>query len=145
MLKKTVTYIDFDGKSRTEDMYFNMTKSELLEFSFDMPDAMTDAVADPENMDVEEAGRKLLDKLGKSGIYKFIKDLVFKAYGRKSEDGRRFVKSEALSTEFTQTLAYDEFLMELLNDDKKAAEFINAIVPAEVAENMSATKLKALN
>ncbi len=145
MLKKTVTYTDFDGKSRTEDLYFNMTKSELLEFSFDMPDAMTESVADPENMDVDEAGRKLLEKLGKAGIFKFIKDLVFKAYGRKSEDGRRFVKSEALSTEFTQTLAYDEFIMELLNDDKKAAEFINAIVPAEVAENMSVTKLKALN
>ena len=138
MLKKTIEYIDFDGNKRVEDLYFNMTRTELLAFSFDMPDVVTDSVEDPKNVDVEEAGKKLVEKLGKSGIFNFVKDLVFKAYGVKSEDGRRFIKSEQLSTEFTQTLAYDEFVMELFRDDKNATDFLNAIIPAEMAVGISA-------
>lgn len=145
MLKKTVTYTDFDGNSRTEDLYFNMTRNELLSFSFGMPDIGIDANTDPNKIDVKEAGKKLVEKMGSSGIVDFIKDLVFKAYGVKSEDGRRFIKSEALSTEFTQTLAYDEFIMELFEDDKKASEFINAVIPAEMKKQMPMTALNADN
>lgn len=144
MIKKTITYTDFDGNKRTEDAYFNMTKSELLEFSFTVPDTMSDAVTDPEHVDVEEAGKKLIEKIGNIGILNFVKDLVFKAYGVKSEDGRRFIKNEQLSIEFTQTLAYDEFLMELFSDAAKANEFINAVIPAEVVKQIPATTIKAV-
>ena len=144
MIKKTITYTDFDGNTRTEDLYFNMTKSELLEFSFNIPDTMSDAIPDPSNVDVEEAGKKLVEKLGNEGIYNFVKGLVFKAYGVKSEDGRRFVKSEQLSTEFTQTIAYDEFLMGLFSDAEKANEFINAVVPADVAKQINTNTMKVV-
>lgn len=145
MLKKTINYTDFDGNSRTEELYFNMTENELLAFAFDMPDAMTESVDDAENMDVEAAGKKLLEKLGGAGIFKFIKDLVFKSYGVKSEDGRRFIKSEALSTEFTQTMAYDVFLMELLRNDEEAAKFINAVIPSNVVTKLPAQKIVPIN
>lgn len=137
MIKRTINYIDFDGNQRTEDAYFNMTRSELIAFSFDMPDAITDAAKNADNVDLEEAGVKLVEKMGTSGIFNFVKDLVFKAYGKKSPDGRRFIKSNEMSTEFTQTLAYDEFLIDLFSDDKKAAEFINGIIPADMAKQIS--------
>jgi hypothetical protein len=140
MIKRTINYTDFDGNKRTEDLYFNMTKTELTEFALGMPDDMTSEATNEEKFDPEAAGRKLVEKLGKYGIFKFIKDLVFKSYGKKSEDGRRFIKSEELSTEFTQTLAYDEFMSELLSDDLKASEFINGIIPAEMAEKMPSLK-----
>lgn len=133
MIKKTITYVDFDGNERTEDMYFNMTKSELVAFSFDMPEAITENVPKTADADVEAVGRKIAEKLGSSGIFKFVTDLVAKAYGVKSEDGRRFIKSKQLSEEFTQTIAYDEFIMELFSDDKKASEFINAVIPSNMA------------
>lgn len=145
MIKRTITYTDFDGNSRTEDMYFNMTRSELVEFTFTMPDEMTSVMKNPETVDLEETGAKLAEKMGNSGIFNFIKDLVFKAYGVKSEDGRRFIKSEELSTEFTQTLAYDQFLMDLFSDDIKATEFINGIIPASIAEKMPSNVIKAVN
>lgn len=145
MLKKTITYIDFDGNQRTEDLYFNMTRSELVSFSFNLPDAMTESVSDMNNVDVEEAGKKMAEKMGSEGIFNFVKDLIFKAYGVKSEDGRRFIKSETLSTEFTQTLAYDQFLMELFETADKANEFINAVVPADVVKQMPTTTIKAAN
>lgn len=137
MIKRTINYIDFNGNQRTEDAYFNMTKTELIAFSFDMPDAITDAAKNTNNVDLEAAGTKLVEKMGTSGIFNFVKDLVFKAYGKKSEDGRRFVKSEEMATEFTQTLAYDEFMIDLFSDDKKAAEFINGIIPADMAKQIS--------
>ena len=138
MIKRTINYTDFDGNQRTEDMYFNMTRSELIAFSFDMPESITDAANNGQNVNLEEAGAKLIEKMGISGIFNFIKDLVFKSYGKKSEDGRRFIKSEQMATEFTQTLAYDEFLIDLFSDDKKASEFINGIIPADMAKQISA-------
>lgn len=137
MIKRTIKYTDFNGNQRTEDAYFNMTRSELIAFSFGMPDAIADTAKDTNNVDLEAAGTKLIEKMGTSGIFNFVKDLVFKAYGMKSEDGRRFIKSEQMSTEFTQTLAYDEFLIDLFSDDKKAAEFINGIIPADMAKQIS--------
>lgn len=144
MIKRTINYTDFDGNQRTEDAYFNMTRTELLAFSFDIPDDVTNAV-NANNVDIEAAGAKLLEKLGKSGIFNFVKDLVFKAYGKKSEDGRRFIKSNEFSTEFTQTLAYDEFMIDLFSDDKKATEFINGIIPAEMAEKIQTGSIKVIN
>lgn len=141
MIKRTINYIDFDGNPRTEDVYFNMTRSELIAFTFDMPEAITDAAKNTNtanNVDLEAAGAKLVERLGTSGIFNFVKDLVFRSYGKKSDDGRRFIKSNEMATEFTQTLAYDEFLIDLFSDDKKAAEFINGIIPAEMAKQISA-------
>ena len=144
MIKRTINYTDFDGNHRTEDAYFNMTRNELIAFSFDMPDIITNTAENTDasnNVDLEKAGAKLLDKLGTSGIFKFVTDLVFRSYGKKSDDGRRFIKSEELSTEFTQTLAYDEFIMDLFSDDKKATEFINGIIPADMAKQITSSNV----
>ena len=65
-------------------------------------------------------------------IMKAFKTIILKAYGEKSPDGRRFFKSEELSTAFTQTEAYNELYMELLSDAKKAAAFINALMPEDM-------------
>lgn len=141
MLKKTVTYTDFDGNQRTEDLYFNMTKSELVEFSFGMPEEMSNTVKSPDDIN-DETANKLIEKIGNSGIFNFVKDLVFKSYGVKSEDGRRFIKNEQTTIEFTQTLAYDEFLMNLFSDDRNASDFINGIIPAEMAKQIPAVAMK---
>lgn len=145
MIKRTINYVDFDGNNRTEDAYFNMTRTELMEFSFTMPGEVADAVDKHDQEDPEKIATNLMEKMGSSGIFNFVKDLVFKSYGKKSEDGRRFIKSEQMSLEFTQTLAYDEFIIDLFSDDKKATEFINGIIPADLADKISANKIKALN
>lgn len=140
MIKKTVTYTDFDGNERTEDLYFNLTKNEMLEMAFEMPEVTDTVGTDPDNVDVDAASRMLVEKLGNAGIVKFIKDLVFKAYGVKSEDGRRFIKSPELSTEFTQTMAYDEFIMSLLSNDEDASEFVKGVIPANMAQQAKKPK-----
>ena len=134
MIKKTVTYEDFDGNQRTEDLYFNLTKFEATEFALDLPDEITSEVekegADAANM---EAVSRIVQKLGGKGIIDFIRKLVLKSYGIKSEDGRRFEKSEKISTEFSQTMAFDNLMMELLTDDDAASKFITGVIPSELA------------
>lgn len=134
MIKKTVTYEDFDGNQRTEDLYFNLTKFEATEFALDLPNEITSEVekegADAANM---ESVSRIVQKLGGKGIIDFIRKLVLKSYGIKSEDGRRFEKSEKISTEFSQTMAFDNLMMELLTDDDAASKFINGVIPSELA------------
>lgn len=138
MLKKVTNYVDFDGNNRTEEMYFNLTQTELMELAMDMPDDIADSVGnDPTNVS-ESAASKLVEKLGSKGIMDYLKMLVLKSYGVKSEDGRRFEKSEEISREFSQTIAYDNLMMELLTKPDSANEFITGIIPANTADKIPA-------
>lgn len=142
MLKKTVTYTDFDGNERTETLHFNLTQTELIDMAMGLPGGVAETLGDdPSKLDPETAGIALMNKLGGQGIINFIKDLVLRSYGEKSEDGRRFIKDEKITKEFSQTLAYDAIIMEFMTDDVAAAEFINKIIPASVLDKM-ATNMK---
>ena len=137
MLKKKITYTDFNGNERTEDHYFNLTKTELTEIALGLPDGIDESEITEAN---EQAAMTIIDKLGKDGVFKFIKELILKSYGIKSSDGKRFQKSEEISKEFSETLAFDQFFMELMTDDVKAAEFVNSIIPKDVANGIQSKK-----
>jgi len=122
MLKKTVTYRDYNDVERTEDFYFNLSKAELLEMELGTSGGLAEMI------------RKIVAAQDAPAIIKVFKELVLKAYGEKSADGKRFIKSEELSEAFSQTEAYSQIFMELATDDKKAAEFVNGIVPAGMSE-----------
>ena len=122
MLKKTVNYHDYNAVERTEDFYFNLSKAELLEMELGTSGGLAEMI------------RKIVAAQDAPAIIKVFKELVLKAYGEKSADGKRFIKSEELSEAFSQTEAYSQIFMELATDDNKAAEFVNGIVPAGMAE-----------
>lgn len=117
MLKKTITYTDYNGVSRTEDCYFNLTKAELAKMQFTTVGGFAE----------------MLESIVKANdvpeIYRVFEDIVMRSYGVKSADGRRFIKSKELSEEFIQTEAYSELMMSLLQDPDEMAAFINGIVP----------------
>lgn len=131
MHKRTYTYNDFNGVERTEDCYFNLSKSELVEWELGVEGGLT----------------ALLDKIVKTKnspeLVKLFKSFILKAYGEKSADGRRFVKSEEISIAFSQTPMYDELFMELATSDEKAIEFIKALVPDEKVAEEAAKKVLA--
>ena len=120
MLKKTITYTDYNGLERTEDFYFNLTKAELMEMEMSTEGGLAEMI------------QKVVAAKDGKAIIRIFKDLVLKAYGEKSPDGKRFIKSEEISTAFSQTEAYSELYMELATDDKAAAAFVNGIVPANL-------------
>ena len=117
MLVKKISYTDFDGNEREETHYFNLTRTEVVEMQWSTPGglkALLDRII--EEQDIKE-------------ILDIIREILSKAYGVKSADGRRFDKDPALWVNFTQSLAFDELFMELMTNAGYAAEFMNGIVP----------------
>jgi len=117
MLKKTITYVDYNGKERTEDFYFNFTKTEVTEMEVSEEGGLIETI------------NRIAKEENKKEIFRIFKMIVLKAYGEKSEDGRRFIKSEELSIGFSQTEAFDNLVMSFFSDDNLAAEFVNGIIP----------------
>lgn len=126
MYKRTITYTDYFGEEREEAIYFNLNRAELMKLELSTQQGYTKMLQD------------LIAKKDGPTIMQTFDKIIRMAYGEKSEDGRRFVKSEALSEAFTQTPMYDQLFMELCTDSKAAAEFVKNIIPqdlqAEVAE-----------
>lgn len=124
MLKKTIKYEDFDGNKREEDHYFNLTTTELTDLSNSVDGGLDVLI---EKIIKEKDNRK---------IYDLFKKIVLMSYGIKSDDGRRFMKSDEISHEFTQTAAYDALMTELLQKEGMSSDFIKAIIPSEFRKQM---------
>ena len=122
MLKKTITYVDYNGIERTEDHYFNLNKAEIMELELSTTGGLAEMI------------KKIVAAQDAPAIIKVFKDLILKAYGEKSADGKRFIKSPELSIAFSQTEAYSQLFMELATNADEAAKFINGIVPAEAKQ-----------
>lgn len=121
MYKKTITYDDFNGVSRTEDFYFHLTKADLFNLEVGSAKGYAETLKD-----------LIRAKDAKSLINTFMK-LIEASYGVKSDDGRRFMRTNEHGVpyfkEFAETEAYSQLYMELAMDDQKAAEFIEGIMP----------------
>lgn len=130
MIKKTVTYEDFDGVSRTEDFYFNLTKAELTEMELSLNGGLSQLLT---KIVQEKDGRMIIE---------YFKKIVLGAYGEKSLDGRYFMKNDKIREEFASSAAYSEIFMELATDAEKGAEFVNGIMPKTDAPEK--TKIEAL-
>lgn len=117
MLFKTITYTDYNGTERTEDFYFNLTEAEVMEMEMSTSGGLAEMI------------NRIVAAQDAPSIIAVFKKLLLKAYGVKSPDGKRFIKSDALSEEFSQTEAYSQLFMELATNSDKASEFVNGIVP----------------
>ena len=126
MLKKTITYTDFDGEERTEDFYFNLTKAEIMEMNLTTYGGLDKMI------------EKIVSAKDTPKIVSLFKDLVLRSYGIKSDDGKRFVKNDKIREEFSQTEAYSELFMELATDEDAAIQFVNGIVPKELSDSEQA-------
>lgn len=121
MLKKTMTYVDFDGNERTETFYFNLTQAEIAEMELSTKGGLA-----------EKINRVVAAEDGETIIAMF-KEIIGKAYGEKSADGKLFVKNKEVREAFMQTQAYSDLFMELATNPEAASAFINGIIPANIA------------
>ena len=120
MIKKTISYTDFDGNRCTEDAYFNMMKSEWMEMQASVPEGF---------------GKKLQEiakNKDEKGIIEFVKELIKRSYGHKSPNGKSFIKSEEETLEFMQSEAYSELFVEIVHNADAASEFVNGIIPPDL-------------
>lgn len=131
MIKKTITYTDYNGSERTEDFYFNLTKAEVMEMEMSTTGGMAEMIT------------RIVNAKDQVAIIKIFKDLILKAYGEKSPDGRKFEKKNGkLAEEFAETEAFSQLFMELATDADAAAKFVNGIVPADMAKQAALSAKK---
>lgn len=124
MIKKTVTYNDLNGSERTESFYFHFYESELLEMELSVDGGFAERI------------QKIIDAKDQPTLIRVIKKFVLDAYGIKSDDGRQFIKNDEVRAKFEQCPAYSKIFMELVLDDKIAADFVNGVIPAEMADRV---------
>lgn len=126
MLKKTITFTDYNGVERTEDFYFNLNKAEVMEMEMGTTGGFAEMI------------NGIIAAKDVPALISIFKDMILKAYGQKSPDGRRFIKSKELSEEFSQTEAYVSLYMELATNDEAAANFVNGIMPKDLVNKVQA-------
>ena len=126
MITKTIKYKDYNGVEREEKFLFNLSKAELMEMEMGTTGGLTETI------------QKIIETKDQPSIISIFKKLILQAYGEKSADGKRFVKTDEngrpLSVAFSETEAYSILFMELATDDVKAAEFVNGIIPSDLKE-----------
>ena len=128
MLKKEIAYTDYNGVERKETFYFNLSKAEITEMELTTVGGFAEMI------------QKIVDAQDAPSIIKTFKDLVLKSYGEKSPDGKRFIKTKELRDSFEQTEAYSTLFMELATNAEAASEFVNGIIPADLAKQVSASE-----
>ena len=125
MLKKTITYNDYNDVERTEDFYFNLSKAEIMEMEMGTTGGLAEMI------------NKIVQTQDAPAIIKVFKDLILKAYGERSADGKRFEKKNgALAEAFAETEAYSQLFMELATDADAAAKFVNGIIPKDMQQDV---------
>ena len=125
MFKKTITYEDYKGNTRTEDFYFNLNKAELVELELSTKGGLT------VTMD------RIIAAQDNPTLFKIFKDLVSKSYGVLSDDGRKFIKNQEVLDDFMQTEAYSIIFSELATNAEAAAEFFNNVIPQNLAKELA--------
>lgn len=133
MLKRTVTYTDYNGTERTEDFYFNLSEAEVMEMELETEGTLSEML------------QKILNAKDIPAIIKMFKKIVLKAYGEKSPDGKRFIKNDEIATAFSQTEAYVQIFMELATNADAAAKFMNGIIPANKKKAANTPVLTPVN
>lgn len=131
MLKKTITYKNYFGDDVTEDFYFNISKSDFMDWENSVEGGMTTQM------------QKYLNRGDKPALSNFFKELILKAYGEISPDGRRFMQSKEISQAFKETPAYDILYMELATNDVEAQKFIEGIFPMDWSNEIAKARAKS--
>lgn len=120
MYKRTIKYTDFNGVERTQDFYFYLSKTNLTKLNSRVEGG------------IQNKFEKMINKIDVKELVATVEELILSAYGEKSDDGTRFIHNDQLSTEFSQTPAYDDLFMSLINDPDALADFIKKILPQDL-------------
>jgi hypothetical protein len=124
MLKRAITYTDFNDNEVIEEFYFHLSKSEILKLQVSVEGGL------------QEMFMKIVAAEDFKNLFSEFEKIVVLAYGKKSDDGKKFIKSDELRDEFKSTAAFDALLMELLTDETAAADFVNGMIPKDLAARL---------
>ena len=127
MLKKTITYTDYNGNEKTMECHFHLSKKDLMEMEFSTEGGMKNAV------------EQIVEKEDVKGLADLIKEIILNSYGELTEDDR-FIKvkdGKRLSDDFEQTEAFSELYFELNTNENSLVDFVNGIIPANLRQEIA--------
>lgn len=134
MIKKKVSYIDFNDEQITEDFYFHISKAEFLSQSFEKIDGLS----------VVENLEKIVQEKDNAKILKYFTGIIEQAYGEKSADGKSFIKDKEKTKAFVGSEAFSELIMEFFQNPDSMIEFIKGVFPRSLLEEVDLTELDKL-
>ena len=126
MIKQDITYTNFEGEQETETLYFHLNKVELMEMQVSEKRGLAQYITDIQKAENNKE------------IFRLFKEIVLRAYGERSEDGKKFIKNERLREEFEGSLAYEELMVKLVTEADFASKFVNGIMPSGMADQIAA-------
>lgn len=132
MITLPIKYTDYNDVERTEEFSFNLNKAELAELQLGVSGGF-DAVL-----------KRLTNRMETPEVLKIFKGIILKAYGVKSDDGRRFMKSEELSKEFEETEAFSNLYMSFFENADNFTKFIKGILPKDLSNQITNEKINAI-
>ena len=126
MLKRSITYTNFNDETVTEDFYFNLSKAELVEMELSTTGGLGETL------------KRIVQTRDHQGLIKEFKSIIMLAYGKRTGDGR-FVKNQEVLDEFIETGAYSALFMDLVTNVENAALLIRGLIPADLVEQVEQT------
>lgn len=117
MFKREITYEDYNGDTVTETFYFHISKPELIELEVEFKEGFSSII------------QQIIKSDNKKDLIMYFKKIVLMSYGKKSDDGKRFIKSDEIRDEFSQSAAYESLFMELATNDNAAVTFLKSALP----------------
>lgn len=124
MYKKVIKFTDFFGNEKTEEKYFNLSESEILDAQFDSKG------------DFAQMLQGIANTQDRETLGKLFKEIILRSYGEPSPDGIYFNKSKEIRDRFESSAPYNALYMELLVDADKASEFINKVIPVDKIQEL---------
>lgn len=135
MLKKNITYTNFDGETVTEEFCFNLTKAEVMKMQLGTVGGYTEKISkllgvDPKATDASVKPENIKNE-NVPEIVNMFERIILDSYGKKVfVDGHYiFMKSESLKNEFMYSEAYSQLFMELIENPESAKAFMEAVLP----------------
>lgn len=125
MLKKTITYENFNGEKVTKDLYFNLTKKELIDLQVSKDGGLDTYI------------KKITEEEDKKAMIQLLDSIILAAYGQKSEDGERFIKNKELIDAFVSSMAYDALIDELFTVEGASLKFIIGLLPKDITSKIN--------
>src|SRR4051812_30321085 len=126
MLKKTITFTNMDGEQITEDWYFGLSPADVAELEMNSGGQLSDRLASiGQSLEENKDDNEKIAQANGAEIMQLFKELIMSSVGKRSDDGRRFIKNKDLVDDFVQTGSYSELLMDLVMNPDQAADFVN--------------------
>lgn len=130
MIKKQVTYTDYNGNIVTEDLYFDMSSLAFTKFAAKYGDF---SVVDPNSEgSTAQAVKAFIEKVTRENnlakMIDFLEDFILSAYGERASDGKHFYKTKEIRSEFENSLAFAQVFEDLMNDNGSVEPFLYGVL-----------------